>query len=90
MAARNSNRHRKISPRYWTIPDFIAPLALASQSAFSGAQQLPERAIELRSHLGRDRFSVAQRSDLQVDRCRIDARMVVRQEIERHRGDFSQ
>jgi hypothetical protein len=45
----------------------MAPLALADQSASRGAPQLPEPAVELRSHLGRDRFSVAQRGDLQID-----------------------
>ena len=88
MAARNSNRHRKISPRDWTVPDFMASLALADQNASHGAQQLPESAVELRSHLGGNELSFAQGGDLQINRCGIDARMVVRQEIERHRRNF--
>jgi hypothetical protein len=54
------------------------------------AQQITQRPVKLRRHSDRDRLGFAQGGDLQEQGFRIDAGMIVRQEIERHRGNLCQ
>src|SRR5450432_4806109 len=68
----------------------MAALTLADESASCGAQQVSKSAIELGRHLHGCRLGFAQCGNLQVNRFRIDTRMIVREEIERHRRYFRQ
>jgi hypothetical protein len=68
----------------------MAPPALPDQRAAGGARQFAQRAVELRGHLRRGHFRFTQRCDLQEQVARIDARMIVRQKVERHRGNLGQ
>jgi hypothetical protein len=90
VTAGNADRHCKVSLRDGAVPDFVAAASLPDQRAAGGAQQIPQRPIELRSHSARDRVCFAQRGDLEEQRFRRDIRVIVRQQIERHRGNLFQ
>lgn len=72
------------------VPDLVASFALADKEATGRAQDFPQRPVERRSRSGCNRFCFPQRSDLQEHVARIDARMVVRQQIESNRRHFRQ
>ena len=57
----------------------VATTSLPDEGAAGGAQQVPQRAVELRRHSDRGRFGFAQCGDLQEQRSGIDVRMIVRQ-----------
>jgi large subunit ribosomal protein L28 len=86
VAAGNPNGHREIPLRDRAVP----PTPLPDQCTTSGAQQFTQKAVELRSHLTHGCFGFAQRGDLQKQLFRRDIRMIVRQQIERHRGNLSE
>jgi hypothetical protein len=65
-------------------PDFMAALALPHQFAAGRSQEIPQDAIELRSHSSGNRIGLAQRRDLKEQRGWIDVGMIERQKIERH------
>lgn len=90
MATRNADRHREVSPGERAALDLVAAAALPHEGAAGGAQQVPQRAVELRRHSDHGRFGFAQCGDLQEQRSGIDPRMIVRQEVERHRGYLRQ
>jgi hypothetical protein len=50
VSARNTHRHCEIPFRDRAAPDFVAAFALPNESATGRAQQLPQRAVELRRH----------------------------------------
>ena len=53
MTTENADRHREISLRDRAMPDFMAAAALPDQTTTSGAQQIPQRPVELRRHVRR-------------------------------------
>ena len=50
VAARNADGHRKISLRDRAVPDLVAAAPLSDQRTTGRAQQITQRAIELRRH----------------------------------------
>ena len=79
VSARNADRHGKISFGNRAVPDFVTAAPLPDQRAAGGAQQIPQRAIELRRHSACGRFGFAQRGNLQEQRFRSNIGMIVRQ-----------
>jgi hypothetical protein len=65
VSAGNADGHGEVSLRDWAVPDFVTAAPLPDQRATGGAQQVPQRAIELRRHSAGSRFGFAQRGDLQ-------------------------
>jgi hypothetical protein len=59
VTAGNADRYREVSLRDRAVSDFVAASALPNQSTTCGAQQIPQRAIELRRHSARSRFGFA-------------------------------
>jgi hypothetical protein len=56
----------------------VAAFALPDERAARRSQQVPDGAVELRSHSGGRGLRFAQRGELQIDRSGIDAGMIVR------------
>jgi hypothetical protein len=77
MSARNPERDREISLSDRAAPDFVAALSPTNDCASRSAKQLSERAVELWSHLDDSTLSFAQRRNLQINRGRFDAGMIV-------------
>ena len=90
MTTGNADRHSKIPLRDRAMPDFVTTASLPDQRAAGGPQQIPQGAIELRRHSACGRFGFAQRGDLQEQRFRSNVGMIVRQQIDRHRGNLFQ
>jgi hypothetical protein len=64
----------------------MAAFALSDQGAACGAQQFPQRAVELRRHSCSREFGFAKRGNLEKQGSRINVWMIVGQEIQRHGG----
>lgn len=90
MAAWNADGNWKVGFRDRALPDFMAAFALANQVTSARGQQLAQLLVELRRHLRCRRFGFAQGGDLKEQRCRINARMIVRQQVERHGRNLRQ
>jgi hypothetical protein len=90
VPTRNPDRHGEISSGDRAMPDLMAALALADKSTPGSTRQIPKSAIELRGHSGGHELGFAQSGDLQINRRRVDARMVVRKKVEHHRGNLRQ
>lgn len=90
MTAGNADGHGEIPLRDRAVPDFVTAAPLPDHRAACGAQQIAQLAVELRRHSARGRPSFAQRGDLQEQRFRSNIRVIVRQQIERHRGNLFQ
>ena len=64
VTAGNTDGHSEIPLRDRAVPDFVAALALPDERASRRTQQLPQSAVELRSHSGGGRFGFPERCDL--------------------------
>lgn len=80
----NANGHREISLGDRAVPDFVTALALPYHSTTRRSQKIPQRPVELRRHSSAQRLGFAQGGDLQKQISRVETRMIVRQQIERH------
>jgi hypothetical protein len=68
----------------------MAALALPNQRAARRPQQLPKGAVELGRHSGHGGLGFAQGRDLDEHGSRVDARVIVREEVEGHRRDLGE
>src|SRR5947208_16328280 len=64
------------------------PLPCRTGTQTSGAQQITQGLVELRRHSRGGGLGFAQGRDLEKQRGGINARMVVREEVKRHRRDL--
>lgn len=88
VAARDAERYSKVSLGDRALPNLVAALALPHRHATSGAQQITQGLVELRRHSRGGGLGFAQGRDLEKQRGGINARMVVREEVKRHRRDL--
>ena|SRR5579871_627614 len=82
VSAHDTDGNRKSPIGDWALPDFVAAFALPDERATSLAQQVTNIAIVGRSHSGGRDGGLALDDQLNHHLVRLDARMIVRQQIE--------